>query len=79
MINFMYRVAPYFFILLVKLQKRFAYKYKDKEHYKNIITLPDVFIEKLGWKEGTELDLHVSENDDTLILKSRKKRASSKS
>jgi bifunctional DNA-binding transcriptional regulator/antitoxin component of YhaV-PrlF toxin-antitoxin module len=59
---------------LVKLQKRFAYKYKDKEYYKNIITLPDVFVEKLGWKEGTELDLHVSQDDDTLVLKSKKKR-----
>jgi hypothetical protein len=59
---------------LVKLQKRFAYKYKDKEYYKNIITLPDVFVEKLGWKEGAELDLRVSKDDDTLVLKSKKKR-----
>jgi hypothetical protein len=64
---------------LVKLQKRFAYKYKDKEYYKNIITLPYVFVEKLGWKEGTELDLHVSKDDDILVLKSKKKRNNSKS
>jgi hypothetical protein len=64
---------------LVKLQKRFAYKYKDREYYKNIITLPDVFVEKIGWKEGTELDLHVSKDDDTLVLKSKKKGTSSKS
>jgi hypothetical protein len=36
---------------MVKLQKRFAYGYKDKEHYKHIITIPEEIIEQLGWKD----------------------------
>jgi bifunctional DNA-binding transcriptional regulator/antitoxin component of YhaV-PrlF toxin-antitoxin module len=41
---------------LVKLQKRFAYKYKDKEHYKYVVTVPEESVKKLGWKEGQELE-----------------------
>jgi bifunctional DNA-binding transcriptional regulator/antitoxin component of YhaV-PrlF toxin-antitoxin module len=45
---------------LVKLQRRFAYRYKSKEgtknHYKYVITIPEEVIEQLEWKEGTELE-----------------------
>jgi bifunctional DNA-binding transcriptional regulator/antitoxin component of YhaV-PrlF toxin-antitoxin module len=41
---------------LVRLQKRFAYKYKDKEHYKHVITIPEETVRHLGWKEGQELE-----------------------
>jgi len=45
---------------LVRLQKRFAYRYKSKEgnkdHYKYVITIPEEIIEELNWKEGTELE-----------------------
>jgi AbrB family looped-hinge helix DNA binding protein len=45
---------------MVKLQRRFAYRYKSKEgtknHYKYVITIPEEVIEKLEWKEGTELE-----------------------
>lgn len=52
---------------MVKLQKRFAYKYKDKEHYKHVVTVPEAHIERLGWKEGQELETSVKNNE--LILK----------
>ena len=41
---------------MVKLQKRFAYEYNDKKHFKHVVTIPEDVIEKLGWKEGTELE-----------------------
>ncbi len=45
---------------MVKLQKRFAYRYKSKDgskdHYKYVITIPEEVIEELDWKEGTELE-----------------------
>jgi len=52
---------------MVRLQKRFAYTYKDKEHYKHVVTLPEKEIERLGWKEGQELELAVKNNE--LVLK----------
>jgi bifunctional DNA-binding transcriptional regulator/antitoxin component of YhaV-PrlF toxin-antitoxin module len=51
---------------LVRLQKRFAYKYKDKEHYKHVVTIPDETVERLGWKEGEELQQIIEEK--TLIV-----------
>ena len=48
---------------LVRLQKRFAYKYKDKEHYKHVVTIPDETVERLGWKEGEELQQIIEENN----------------
>ena len=51
---------------MVRLQKRFAYKYKDKEHYKHVVTIPDETVERLGWKEGEELQQIIEEN--TLIV-----------
>jgi bifunctional DNA-binding transcriptional regulator/antitoxin component of YhaV-PrlF toxin-antitoxin module len=46
---------------MVKLQKRFAYKYKDKEHYKHVVIIPEELVEKLGWKTGEELKQIVQE------------------
>ena len=51
---------------MVKLQKRFAYKYKNKNHYKHIVTIPNVIIETLGWKDGTEIEQRV-ENDSLVF------------
>jgi bifunctional DNA-binding transcriptional regulator/antitoxin component of YhaV-PrlF toxin-antitoxin module len=56
---------------MVKLQKRFAYKYKDKNHYKHIVTIPDEFVEKLGWKSDIELEPVLEK--DKLILRAKKK------
>lgn len=55
---------------MVRLQKRFAYKYKDKEHYKHIITIPQDTIEALGWKEGEELTTR-AENERLVLLPSK--------
>jgi bifunctional DNA-binding transcriptional regulator/antitoxin component of YhaV-PrlF toxin-antitoxin module len=41
---------------MVRLQKRFAYKYKDKEHYKYMVTIPENAVSEAGFKEGEELE-----------------------
>lgn len=56
---------------MVKLQKRFAYKYNDRDHYKHILTVPDEYVDKLGWKDGADIELKVYK--DELVLKSAKK------
>lgn len=55
---------------MVRLQKRFAYKYKNKNHYKHIVTIPDEIIETLGWREGTEIEQRV-ENDSLVFRLTR--------
>ena len=52
---------------MVKLQKRFAYKYKDKDHYKYVVTVPTEDIAKMGWDSGSELIWSYSNN--SLVLK----------
>jgi hypothetical protein len=52
---------------MVRLQKRFAYKYKNKEHYKYVVTIPSEDIEKTGWDSGSELTWSYSNN--SLVLK----------
>ncbi|HJT10350.1 MAG TPA: hypothetical protein VJ771_06150 [Candidatus Nitrosotalea sp.] len=52
---------------MVKLQKRFAYKYKDKQHYKHILTISSDVIDQLGWKEGVELESNAK--GDILVIK----------
>ncbi|MQY61741.1 hypothetical protein GH146_00455 [archaeon] len=52
---------------MVKLQKRFAYRYKDKKHYKHMITVPQSAISELGWSEGQQLIYMI--NNNTLIVK----------
>jgi hypothetical protein len=44
-----------------KLQKQLAYKYKDKQHFKHVIVVPDEAINELGWKGGQELELTVKD------------------
>jgi bifunctional DNA-binding transcriptional regulator/antitoxin component of YhaV-PrlF toxin-antitoxin module len=56
---------------LVRLQKRFAYKYKDKEHYKHMITIPEGTVERMGWKEGQELEQVVQ--DGALVIREAKR------
>ncbi|MGQ0606451.1 MAG: AbrB/MazE/SpoVT family DNA-binding domain-containing protein [Candidatus Nitrosotenuis sp.] len=55
---------------MVIIQKRFAYKYKNKEHFKYQIVIPQDIIEQLGWKEGKDVELSVE--NKKLILKSSK-------
>ncbi len=58
-------------MMLVKLQRRFAYKYKDKEHYKHVVTIPEETIQELGWKAGEELEISVTDTKLTFIKKAR--------
>ena len=50
---------------MVKLQKRFAYSYESREgekrHYKYQVTVPEQLVQKLAWKDGTELDQQIVE------------------
>ena len=50
----------------VKLQKQFAYKYKNKKHYKHVIVIPEEAIHQLGWEAGEELEIRV--NDRKLVV-----------
>jgi len=49
-----------------KLQKHFAYKYKDKKHYKHVIVIPEKVVNQLRWEAGQELELQV--NDGKLVI-----------
>jgi hypothetical protein len=53
-----------------KLQKQQAYKYKDKQHFKHVIVIPDEAITELGWKGGQELELIVK--DAQLVIEPKK-------
>jgi bifunctional DNA-binding transcriptional regulator/antitoxin component of YhaV-PrlF toxin-antitoxin module len=65
---------------LVRLQKRFAYRYKAKDgeriHYKHVVTIPEDAIEKLGWKEGQELEPKIK--NDVLEIRRAEKDAKRK-
>jgi antitoxin component of MazEF toxin-antitoxin module len=52
---------------LVRLQKRFAYKYKDKDHFKYVVTIPSDTMEQLDWEPET--DLSVTVTNDALVIK----------
>ena len=54
----------------MKLQKQVAYKYKDKTHYKYVLIIPQEIVEKLGWQEGSELQLEAI--DSKLVIKEQK-------
>ena len=43
----------------MKLQKQLSRKYGDKEYAKYVIVIKPNHIEKLGWKDGEELDAEV--------------------
>jgi len=47
---------------MVKLQKRFAYEYNEKKHYKHIVTIPEDALVQLGWKDGMELEQKIEDN-----------------
>jgi hypothetical protein len=51
----------------MKLQRHFAYKYKDKMHYKHVIIVPEEIISKLGW--GTGMELKQETKGNALIIK----------
>jgi antitoxin component of MazEF toxin-antitoxin module len=51
----------------MKLQRHFAYTYKGKKHYKNVITIPDNIVNQLNWNIGDEIEMIVQ--GDSLQLK----------
>ena len=51
----------------MKLQRHFAYTYKGKRHYKNVITIPDNIINQLDWNIGDEIETIVK--GKALLLK----------
>jgi bifunctional DNA-binding transcriptional regulator/antitoxin component of YhaV-PrlF toxin-antitoxin module len=51
----------------MKLQRHFAYKYKDKMHYKHVIIVPEETLSKLGW--GTGIELKQETKGNALIIK----------
>ena len=52
----------------VKLQRHFAYKYKDKKHYKHVIVVPEEAISQLVWKAGQELNIEIQAKEGQLII-----------
>lgn len=55
---------------MVKLQKRFAYNYKGKDHYKHQVIIPEDIIENLGWKSEIELEADIENNK--LVFRKKK-------
>jgi hypothetical protein len=55
---------------VIKLQKRFAYTYNEKDHYKHVLTIPEELVDELGWKHGQELEPKV--HDGKLVFTERK-------
>lgn len=51
----------------MRLQRHFAYTYKGRKHYKNVLTIPDDVVNQLGWNIGDEINPTI--NGDTLFLK----------
>lgn len=51
----------------MKLQKQLSRKVQDKEYPKYVVTIPPKDVEKLGWKEGIELEAKVQ--DGRIVLK----------
>jgi antitoxin component of MazEF toxin-antitoxin module len=53
----------------VKLQKQLSRKVKDRKYPKYVMTIPPDYVEKLGWKQGAELEVHIK--DKKLIVQAK--------
>ena len=40
----------------VKLEKKLAYKHKEKRHYKHLVAIPEAALQRVGWSPGEELE-----------------------
>jgi len=49
-----------------KVQRQFAYKYKEKDHYKHVVTISENLLKELGWQIGVEVEQRVEGN--TLVM-----------
>ena len=62
---------------MVKLQKRFAYRYKGKEgikeHYKYVVTIPEELVKELNWEAGKDLGVEVVNRKIVLLPKEGKR------
>jgi hypothetical protein len=47
---------------VIKLQKRFAYTYNDKDHFKYVVTIPEEIVSELGWKEKQALEPKIEDH-----------------
>jgi len=50
------------------LEKKLAYKHKEKRHYKLLVAIPEAALQRVGWSPGEELEWVISGN--SLVLKS---------
>ncbi|MFB3889846.1 MAG: AbrB/MazE/SpoVT family DNA-binding domain-containing protein [Candidatus Bathyarchaeia archaeon] len=50
----------------MKLQKQLSRKVAGKEYPKYVVTIPPDCVDKLGWKQGVELDMKIKE--DKLVI-----------
>ena len=50
----------------MRLLSQKSREYKDKEYRKYWVIIPNKLIEKLGWKQGEELEVEIT--DDKLII-----------
>jgi hypothetical protein len=55
---------------IIKLQKRFAYTYNERDYFKYVVTIPEELVSELGWKEKQELEPKV--DDGKLVFSERK-------
>jgi AbrB family looped-hinge helix DNA binding protein len=51
----------------LKLQKQLSRRVEGKSYPKYVVTIPPKFVEKLGWKEGTELKADIK--DGKIVLR----------
>jgi bifunctional DNA-binding transcriptional regulator/antitoxin component of YhaV-PrlF toxin-antitoxin module len=56
----------------MQLQRQLSRKHKEKIYPKFTIVIPPKEIEKLGWKEGEELEPEIDDNRLIIKLKNRK-------
>ncbi len=58
---------------MARLQKHFAYTYKEKKHFKHVLLIPPKTVKILCWKPGQELELKQEVARQTLIVSPKKK------
>ena len=54
------------YTILAKLQKQWSYQYKDTEHFKHVVVLPEKLVEQIGWVAGQELTFTLSQSGITI-------------
>jgi hypothetical protein len=59
-------------VMKAKLQKQQAYKYKDKQHFKHVLVVPEEAINELNWQSVQDLELTVK--DKRLIIEASKEK-----